>query len=176
MQARTFGRRTIRLAAFAASAVLAMTGAVALAQPGGWPGHGPGYGPGHAGGMEIEHVLARVKGELNLDTSQQLMWDNAAAQTKSARETGLAGMQKVHEAMAAELAKPEPDLAAVAAVADGVQASNQARRQGVRNQWLQVYATFTPAQKAVVRNALAQQMARMEAMAARMKARMQPGG
>lgn len=174
MQARTFGRRKVRLAAFAASAVLALTGAVAVAQPGGGPGHGPG--PGHAGGMEVEHVLARVKGELNLDTSQQLMWDNAAAQTKSARETGLAGMQKVHEAMAAELAKTEPDLAAVAAVADGVHAGNQARRQVVRNQWLQIYATFTPAQKAVVRNALAQQMARMESVAARMKARMQPGG
>jgi Spy/CpxP family protein refolding chaperone len=174
MQARTLGRRNIRLAAFAASTVLALTGAVALAQPGGGPWHGPG--PGHAGGMGIEHVLARVKGDLKLDTSQQLMWDNVAAQAKAARESRLTGMQQVHDAMAAELAKPEPDLAAVAAVADGVHAGNQALRQGVRNQWLQVYATFTPAQKGVVRNALAQQMARMESMAARMKARMQPGG
>jgi len=171
MNARTFGRPAFRLAALAASAVLALTGAVALAQPGGGPGHG--HGPGH--GMEIEQVLGAVKGQLNLNTSQQLQWDNAAAQTKSARDTGRAGMQKVHDAMAAELAKPEPDLAAVAAVADSVHASNQALRQGVRTQWLQLYATFSPAQKAVVRDALAQQMARMESMAARMKAHMQPG-
>jgi hypothetical protein len=126
--------------------------------------------------MEIEHVLGSVKGQLNLNTSQQLMWDNAVAQTKAARETGRAGMQKVHDAMAAELAKPEPDLAAMAAVADGVHAGNQTLRQGVRNQWLTVYATFTPAQKAVVRDALAAQMARMESMATRMRAHMQQGG
>jgi len=171
MKARTLRPRAFRLAAIAASAVLALTGAVALAQPGGGPGHGPGHG-----GMEIENVLATVKAQLNLNTSQQLQWDNAAAQTKSARDTGRAGMQKVHDAMAAELAKPEPDLAAIAAVADSVHASNQALRQGIRTQWLQLYATFSPAQKAVVRDALAQQMARMESMAARMKAHMQPGG
>jgi Spy/CpxP family protein refolding chaperone len=171
MKARTLGPRTFRLAAIAASAVLALAGTVALAQPGGGPGHGPGHG-----GMEIENVLATVKAQLNLNTSQQLQWDNAAAQTKSARDTGRAGMQKVHDAMAAELAKPEPDLAAIAAVADSVHASNQALRQSIRTQWLQLYATFSPAQKAVVRDALAQQMARMESMAARMKAHMQPGG
>ena len=175
MRARTLGRRTFRLAAFAASAVLALTGAAALAQPFGGPGHGPG--PGHGGGgMDIERVLGAVKGQLNLNTSQQLQWDNAVAQTKSAHETGRAGMQKVHDAMAAELAKPEPDLAAVAAVADSVHTSNQTLRQGVRAQWLQIYATFSPAQKTVVRDALAKQMARMESMAARMKAHMQGGG
>jgi len=175
MRTRTNGRRALGLAAFAASAVIALTGGAALAQPFGGPGHGPG--PGHGGGgMDIEHVLDAVKGQLNLNTSQQLQWDNAAAQTKAARETGRAGMQKVHDAMAAELAKPEPDLAAVAAVADSVHTSNQTLRQGVRAQWLQIYATFSPAQKAVVRDALAKQMARMESMAARMKAHMQPGG
>jgi Spy/CpxP family protein refolding chaperone len=172
MRTRTLGRPAFRLAALAASAVLALTGAAALAQPGG----GPGHGPGHGGGMEIEQVLGAVKAQLNLNTSQQLQWDNAAAQTKSAHETGRAGMQKVHDAMAAELAKPEPDLAAVAAVADSVHTSNQTLRQGVRTQWLQLYATFSPAQKVVVRDALAQRMAKMESMAARMKAHMQGGG
>jgi Spy/CpxP family protein refolding chaperone len=175
MSERTLGRPAFRLAAFAASAVLALTGAAALAQPFGGPGHGPG--PGHGGGgMDIEHTLGAVKGQLNLNTSQQLQWDNAVAQTKSAHETGRAGMQKVHDAMAAELAKPEPDLAAVAAVADSVHSSNQTLRQGIRAQWLQIYATFSPAQKVVVRDALAKQMARMESMAARMKAHMQGGG
>jgi hypothetical protein len=48
-------------------------------------------------------------------------------------------------------------------------------RQDVRKQWLQVYATFSPEQKAVVRDALAKQMARMEAMGAKMRAHMQRG-
>ena len=173
MQASKLGRPATRLAALAATAVLALTGTVAMAQPA--FGHGAGHPHAGPGGMEIEHVLGSVKGQLNLNTSQQVIWDNAVAQTKSAHETGRANMQKVHAAMTAELAKAEPDLAAVAAVSDSVQAGNQALRQDVRKQWLQVYATFSPEQKAVVRDALAKQMARMESMAAKMREHMQRG-
>ena len=164
--------RTSNLAALAAAAVLGLTGVAALAQPGG----GPGHPHGAPGGMEIEHVLLHVKGQLNLNTSQQLSWDNAVAQTKAAHAAGATNHQKLHDAMAAELAKPEPDLAAVAAIADSVHATNQSLRQGVRNQWLQVYATFSPEQKAVVRDALSKQMARMEAFGAKMREHIQRGG
>jgi Spy/CpxP family protein refolding chaperone len=176
MKARTSEGRTWRMAAFAATAVLGLAGVAAIAQPAGGTGHGPGHGPGHPGGMEVEQILGSVKGQLNLNTSQQLMWDNAVAQTRAAHAAGRANMQKVHDATAAELAKPEPDLAAVAAVADGVHAGNQALRQGVRDQWLQLYATFTADQKAVVRDALAKQLARMEAIGAKMREHMQQGG
>jgi Spy/CpxP family protein refolding chaperone len=172
MKARTSGRPKLRVAAFAAAAVLTLTGVSAVAQPVG----GPAHGPGHPGGMEVEHILGSVKGQLNLNTSQQLMWDNAVAQTKAAHATGRANRQKVHDAMVAELAKGEPDLAAIAAVADGVNASNQTLRQGLRNQWLQVYATFSPDQKAIVRDALSKQLARMETMGARIREHMQNGG
>ena len=84
MNVRTLPRSTLRLAAVAAAAVLALTGVAALAQPG--PMHMHGHGPG--GGIEIEHVLGAVKGQLNLNTSQQLMWDNAVAQTKAAHTSG----------------------------------------------------------------------------------------
>ena len=152
------------MAALAATAILALTG-IAAAQP--FAGHG--HGPGHPGGMEVEQVLGAVKGQLNLNTSQQLAWDNAVAQTKAAHATGSASMQKLHDAMATELAKPEPDLAAVAAVADSLHTDGQTLRKGVRNQWLQIYATFSPEQKAVVRDALAKRMARMETMGAKMR-------
>jgi Spy/CpxP family protein refolding chaperone len=167
MNVRTFPRSKLRLAAVAAAAVLALTGVAALAQPG--PMHHGG------GGIEIEHVLGAVKGQLNLNTSQQLMWDNAVAQTKAAHTSGRDNMQKVHDALTAELAKPEPDLAAVAAVADSAQTSNQTLRQSVRAQWLQLYGTFTPEQKAVVRTALLTRVARMDAMRAKMQQRMQGG-
>ena len=49
-------------------------------------------------------------------------------------------------ALAAELAKAEPDLAAVAAVGDDVQAKNLALRHQVRDAWLAVYSTFSPDQ------------------------------
>ena len=59
-------------------------------------------------------------------------------------------------ALATELAKAEPDLAAVAAVGDDVQAKNLALRHQVRDAWLAVYSTFSPDQKAIVRDALRQ--------------------
>lgn len=164
--------RTSNLVALAAATVLGLTGMVALAQPMGGPG-GP-HGP--RGGMDIEHVLLGVKAQLALNTSQQLSWDNAVAQTRAAHDAGRANGQKLHDAMSAELAKAEPDLAAMAALADSMHATNQSLRQGVRTQWLQIYATFSPEQKAIVRDALSKQMARMESFGARMREHMQRGG
>jgi Spy/CpxP family protein refolding chaperone len=158
-----------RFAALAAAAVFAVAGVAAMAQPVGVSGHGP------HGGVEIGHLLAALKGQLNLNTSQQLMWDNAVAQTTAARDAGRANMQQVHAALTAELAKAEPDLAAVAAASDSAQASNQTLRHGVRDQWLKIYATFTPDQKAVVRDALSKRLARMESWHAKMRERMQGG-
>src|SRR5207247_4655411 len=106
--------------------------------------------------------IVELKRILNLNTTQQTMWENAVEQTKAAHDTGRANMQKIKDAMSAELAKAEPDLAAVAAATDDVQASNTALRKQVRNMWLAVYATFTPDQKAIVRDALKQRMAPME--------------
>lgn len=156
---------TTTLAALAAAAIVALSGA-AIAQP-----HSHG-GAGH--GPDFAHVLARLKGQLNLNTSQQTMWDAAVAQSKAAHETGRANFEKVHTALSAELAKPEPDLAAVAAVADDAQAANTTLRKQVRGQWLALYATFTADQKAVVRDALAKRLARMEQF--RQKARERRGG
>jgi periplasmic protein CpxP/Spy len=126
--------------------------------------------------MSIEGALASVKGQLSLNTSQQVMWDNAAAATQAARQTGRAGMEQVHAALTAELAKAEPDFAAVAAAGDAAQANAQAVRKQVRDQWLALYNTFTPAQKAVVRDAVKARIDRMEAFRARMQERMQNRG
>jgi len=147
-----------RLAVVSAAALISLTGAVALAQP----------GPhGHHGG-DFSFGIAALKGQLNLNTSQQTMWDNAVAQTKAAHDTGRANMQRVKDAMSAELAKAEPDLAAVAAVGDEVQAANGALRKQVRGSWLALYATFSPDQKALVKNALQQRIARMQSFRQKM--------
>jgi len=161
--------RIARWSGVMAVALLAVGVQGALAQPGG----GPGHGHGHGGGFAIERVLASLKGQLSLNTSQQLMWDNAVAQTKAARATGRTNFESVRTALNAELAKPEPDFAAVAAAGDAAQASNQTLRKQVRDQWLQLYATFSPAQKGVVRDAVKARVARMEAFREKMKERMQ---
>jgi hypothetical protein len=82
-------------------------------------------------------------------------------------------MQKLHDAMAAELANTTPNLAGVAAVADDVQTSNHTLRQSVRDQWLKLYATFSPEQIAVVKAALQQRLARMDSFHQQMLERMQ---
>lgn len=151
-----------------AAALLAVGVHGAQAQPGGGPGHGQG-----GQGVAIEQILASLKGQLNLNTSQQVMWDNALAQTKAARATGRANFESVRTALNAELAKSEPDFAAVAAAADAVQAGNQTLRKQVRDEWLKLYATFSPAQKGIVRDAAKARVARMDTMREKMKERMQ---
>jgi protein CpxP len=143
-----------RLAALAAVAIVGVAGS-ALAQP----------AHHHRGpGGDVALAIAALKGQLNLNTSQQQMWDSAVAATQAARQSGRANFGRLHDALAAELAKAEPDLAAVAAVGDDVHAKNATLRKQVRDNWLAIYATFSPDQKTIVRNALSRRMARVEQM------------
>ena len=105
--------RRIALAATTALA-LSLAATTGIAQPAGPMMHG-GHGMHGAGaGFEqmIPHMLEQAKASLNLNTSQQTMWDSVVAQGKAARDAGRANHQKVKDAMQAELAKTEPDLAA----------------------------------------------------------------
>ncbi len=80
--------RSITVAA-AVSAALTLGAVAALAQPMAWPhgpgphGHGP-HGPGAPDQM-IGQLIESSKAQLNLNTSQQVMFDAAVASTKSAR-------------------------------------------------------------------------------------------
>ena len=153
-----------------AAALLAVGSHAAFAQPGGGPGH---PGPHGRGGFELEHVLGQLKTQLNLNTQQQATWDAAVAHSKTARQNARAAMESVHAALTAELAKPEPNFAAVAATADAAQANAQAARKQVRDEWLALYATFSPAQKAVVRDAVKTRVDRMDAFREKMKEKFQ---
>ena len=156
-------RLASRIAADAAAALIGVTG-IAAAQP----HHGRG---GHAGGGDFVMGIAALKGQLNLNTSQQAMWDNAVAAGKAARDDARANRQKMHDALAAELAKPEPDLAALATAADAAQSANATVHRQVRDAWLNLYSTFTPEQKAVVKGALQQKMARLAQFREKMRQR-----
>lgn len=157
-----------RISGVIAVSILAAGAHTASAQPGGMPPHGPGSG---GGGAAIEQVIASLRAQLNLNTSQQSMWDSVMANGKAARAATRTSMEQVHAALKAELAKAEPDLAAVSALSDQAQANGQAARKQVRDQWLSLYATFTPAQKVVVRDAIKARVERMEAFRSRMKDR-----
>ena len=108
-------------------------------------------------------MLGKLKTDLKLNTSQQLQWDAVVAQTKAAHDAGRANFEQLKTALQAELAKAEPDFAAVATIADGVRGQHAALHKQTRDAWLALYATFTPEQKAVARDAIKAGIERMQA-------------
>jgi Spy/CpxP family protein refolding chaperone len=151
----------------AASALVAIALAGgAMAQPGPMRHH---HGGGVEGAEMLSRLIAHAKDKLNLNTSQQTQFDAAAAQSKAAHETARNNMQRAKDALAAELTKAEPDLAAVAAVADDARAQNQALHKQVRDQWLALYNTFSPDQKAVVKQMIQTRLARGEKFREKMR-------
>jgi Spy/CpxP family protein refolding chaperone len=99
-------------------------------------------------------MLRAVKSQLNLNTSQQQQWDNAVALSEAAHSAMHASFQQGRAALQAELAKPEPDFAALAAAADGARDEIASAHRQARDAWLALYATFTPEQKGVARDAI----------------------
>jgi protein CpxP len=120
-------------------------------------------------------VLQRIQAKLNLNTSQQQQWDAAVAQSKAAHEAIRANFQQLKAATQAELAKTDPDLAALATLSDQLQQQNIAQRQQARAAWLALYGTFSADQKTTVKDAINARMARMDAFRQRMLDRL-PGG
>ena len=137
----------------------------ALAQPGHHGHHGM------RDGSPLAHAILSLKTELNLTASQQAQLDAAIAAGKAARDAARQSRQTVMQLAKDELAKATPDLAKVAAAQDQAMDAATNARRGVRNQLLQLYATFTPAQVAVVKEALSHRMDRMESFRDRMRQR-----
>lgn len=127
--------------------------------------------PHHGSGDPVA-VIQAVKDKLALNTSQQQQWDAAAAQTQAVRQAARAAMDQLKAATQAELAKAEPDLAALAAQADALHDQNAGGRKAARDAWLALYATFSAQQKAVVRDAISARLARMEQFRAHMLQRL----
>jgi len=123
------------------------------------------HGGEHARAPRLEHMLAGLKGKLSLDTSQQVLWGRAFAQSRAAREAARSGRARLREAMQAELTKTEPDLARIAALADDVHANAQAAWHQARDEWLKLYATFASDQKMVVRDMAKTRMERFSRFA-----------
>src|ERR1700682_447681 len=120
-------------------------------------------------------VPQEIQAKLNLNTSQQQQWDAAVAQSKAAHQAIRANFQQLKTATQAELAKADPDLAALATLSDQLQQQNIAQRQQARAGWLALYATFSADQKTTVKNAISARIARIEAYRERMNNRLSGG-
>ena len=128
--------------------------------------HGAGAG---AGDEMIGQVIAQAKAQLNLDASQQPLFDAAVTQSKAARVSLRALHQKAKDALATELLKPQPNLASLVQVADGVQSDSLKIRNDTRTAWLAVYTGLSTEQKAVIHALVAKRVARAEAFGERMR-------
>jgi len=168
----TFQRTFRGIAGVAAIALtMAFGSGSALAQPLGGP-QGPG-GPGGIGGhggadAMVGHLIAEAKAELKLNTMQQVMFDTAVAKSRLAHENARSLHSKVRDTLQTELAKPEPNLAAVAAAADAAAEDGRVARKASRDEWLALYGQFSPEQKAVVRDLLQKRLSQGETFRQRM--------
>jgi phosphoenolpyruvate-protein kinase (PTS system EI component) len=120
-------------------------------------------------------VPQEIQAKLNLNTSQQQQWDAAVAQSKAAHDAIRANFQQLKTATQAELAKSDPDLAALASLSDQLQQQNVAQRKQARAAWLALYGTFSADQKTTVKDAINARMARMDAFRQRMQNRLSGG-
>lgn len=143
------------LIAIAAAASISVVAFHALAQV-------PGPHHGRDGHGDPIAMIAALKDKLNLNTSQQQQWDSIVAQAQAARQAARPGFDQLKAAMQAELAKAEPDLASLAAQMDAIHQQNATARKAVRDSWLALYANFSAEQKAVVRDAIAAKLAKMQ--------------
>ena len=109
--------------------------------------------------------------ELKLTPEQRLQWDAQMQKSKSQMEAMRRAHEGVRDAMKAELAKPEPDLAALAAKADAMRDQGRAAHREIRDGWLKLYATMSPEQKGVVKKMLVRHMSMMDRMRNRMEQR-----
>ena len=145
----------------------------AISQQGHHGHHGPHGHHGHQGGLA--QAIVALKAQLNLTASQQQQLDAAIASGRAARDATRQSRQTVRQLVQDELAKPTPDLAKIAAAEDQVQDAATNARRGVRNQLLQLYATFTPEQVAVVKDAMNRRLSRFEQFREHMKERFGKG-
>ena len=99
----------------------------------------------------------------------------AVAQSKTAHDAIRANFQQLKTATQAELAKSDPDLAALASLSDQLQQQNIAQRKQARAAWLALYGTFSADQKTTVKDAINARMARMDAFRQRMQDRLSGG-
>ena len=120
-------------------------------------------------------VPQEIQAKLNLNTSQQQQWDAAVAQSKTAHDAISANFQQLKAATQAELAKSDPDLAALASLSDQLQQQNVAQRKQARAAWLALYGTFSADQKTTVKDAINARMARMDAFRQQMQNRRSGG-
>jgi Spy/CpxP family protein refolding chaperone len=167
-----FSNRIGRRVAVMVSALAFTLGSSAvLAQPG--PGAGFGHGAGRGpGGDNLGQIFAQFKTQLALTPDQEAKWSAAVAVGKESRQRTRVLMQQTHDQVKAALSKDSPDLQAISTMMDAARQQAFELRKPARAAWLDLYASLSPQQKAIVRDALLARMQRHEQMLERFQQRL----
>lgn len=117
---------------------------------------GPGGHFGRGGGVFAG--LEKIHGKLQLTAAQEAAWQEAVALGTSIQGQAQTLHQQAKAAADTELAKAQPDLAALAQQSDSTHQQVTALHKQVRDKWLAVYATLSAEQKTVVADFLRQRL------------------
>lgn len=143
-------QRKTRLIAVLLAAALAAPAGFAFASPHGGHGHHHHGGFGQYGGLLSEEV----RKQLNLAPEQDRDWQELKRQQQALWEQMRDTHQQMRAQIDAELAKPQPDLAAINAAMDAAHERNYAANKRLREAALGFYQTLTPDRQAIVVSAL----------------------
>ena len=152
--------KRLRTAALVATALLASFG-VTLSHAAG-PGSHMAMEHGIFTGME------KVHGKLQLTAVQETAWQEAVSLAASIGGQAQALHQQMRTAVSTELAKAQPDLAALAQQGDSTHQQVAALHKQVRDKWLALYATLSAEQQGQVADFLRQRLQRSDKMGNRM--------
>ena len=108
----------------------------------------PTRGPGAGGG--IEQAIVHVRAKLDLTADQFAALDAIVASAKSQGKAAHDAAQTIIAQMKVELAKPQPNLRALAQWQDSLQPQREAIHKSIRDQLLRFYDTLNPTQQQIV--------------------------
>lgn len=107
--------------------------------------------PGIAGLIAAERLLSNLEAlrtDINLSPEQKAQFDRSVAQTRTLAATMQSAEAMIRQTIEAELGKAQPNLNAIAAASDALQAQVGAARKAVRADWIKFYNMLSAEQKA----------------------------
>ncbi|MBI1891383.1 MAG: Spy/CpxP family protein refolding chaperone [Burkholderiales bacterium] len=107
--------------------------------------------PGIAGLIGAERLLGNLEAlrtDINLSPEQKAQFDRSVAQTRTLAATMQSAEAMIRQTIDAELGKGQPNLNAIAAAGDALQAQVGAARKAVRADWIKFYYMLSAEQKA----------------------------
>ncbi len=92
------------------------------------------------------HGFDQLERSLRLNPAQRAQFDTAVAATQRALVSVALGALQVKDRLAAELAKPKPDLSVLVQAQDEIVAQSRPLFQEARREWERLYAMLDPDQ------------------------------